>query len=57
MSPIFILKNEPSKKQKNFIFLKGRHFEMGSPTDMNVGVIWETPVGFLTSVALQLFPK
>ena len=38
MSPIFILKKEPSKKQKIFIFLKVCHFAMGSPIDMNVGV-------------------
>ena len=57
MSPIFILKKEPSKKQKIFIFLKVCHFAMGSPIDMNVGVFWETSAGFLTSVALQLFPK
>ena len=30
---------------------------MGGPTDMNVGVFWETAVGFLKSVVLQLFPK
>ena len=30
---------------------------MGSPIDMNVDVFWETSVGFLKSVVLQLFPK
>ena len=30
---------------------------MGSPIDMNVDVFWETSVGFLRSVVLQLFPK
>ena len=30
---------------------------MGSPIDMNVDVLWETSVGFLKSVVLQLFPK
>ena len=30
---------------------------MGSPIDMNVDVFWETFVGFLKSVVLQLFPK
>ena len=30
---------------------------MGSPIDMNVDVFWETSVGFLQSVVLQLFPK
>ena len=27
---------------------------MGGPIDMNVGVFWETSVGFLKSVLLQL---
>ena len=30
---------------------------MGGPIDMNVGLFWETSVGFLKSVAFQLFPK
>ena len=30
---------------------------MGSAIDMNVDVFWETSVGFLKSVILQLFPK
>ena len=30
---------------------------MGSPIDMNVGLFWETSVGFLKSVVLQLFPR
>ena len=30
---------------------------MGGAIDMNVGVFWETSVGFLKSVVLQLFPK
>ena len=30
---------------------------MGNPIDMNVGVFCETPVGFLKSVVLQVFPK
>ena len=38
MSAIFILKKEPPKKHKFFIFLKGRYFIIGGPIDMNVGV-------------------
>ena len=57
MSVIFILKKEPPKKHKFFIFLKSCYFEMGASIDMNVGVFWETSVGFLKSVVLQLFPK
>ena len=53
----FHLKKEPPKKHKFFIFLKGCYFVMGSPIDMNVDVFWETSVGFLKSVVLQLFPK
>ena len=39
------------------MFLRGRYFVMGSPIDMNVDVFWETSVGFLKSVVLQLFSK
>ena len=37
MSAIFILKKEPPKKHKFFLFLQGRYFVMGGPIDMNVG--------------------
>ena len=30
---------------------------MGGLIDMNVGVFWETSMGLLKSVVLQLFPK
>ena len=30
---------------------------MGSPIDINIDVFWETSVGFLKRVVLQLFPK
>ena len=46
-----------TKKQKFFIFLKGRYFVTGGSVDMNLGLFWETPVDFLKSVVLQLFPK
>ena len=39
------------------MYLKGRYFVMGGPIDMNVGVFWETSVGFLKSAVLQLLPK
>ena len=57
MSAIFILKKEPPKKHKFFMFLRGRYFVMGDPIDMNVDVFWETSVAFLKCVVLQLFPK
>ena len=57
MSATLVLKKEPPKKYKFFIFLKGRYFVMGGPLNMNVGVFWETSVGFLKSMVLQLFPK
>ena len=53
----FHLKKEPPKKHKFFMFLKGCYFVMGSPIDINVHVLWETSVGFLKNVVLQLFPK
>ena len=46
-----------AKKHKFFTFLKGRHFVMGGSIDIIFGVFWETPVDFLKSVVLQLFPK
>ena len=39
------------------MFLEDRYFVMGGPIDLNIGVFWETSVGFLKSVVLQLFPK
>ena len=39
------------------MFLKACYFAMDGPTDMNIDVFWETSVGFLKSVVLQLFPK
>ena len=35
------------------MFLKACYFAM----DMNIDVFWETSMGFLKSVILQLFPK
>ena len=46
-----------AKKHKFFTFLKDRYFVMGGCIDINFGVFWETPVDFLKSVVLQLFPK
>ena len=57
MSAISILKKEPSKTHKFFILLRARYFVTGSSIDMKVDVFWETSVGFLKSVVLQLFPK
>ena len=57
MSGIFSFEKGATKKQMFLIFLKGCYFLMGSPVDMNVAVLWETSVGFLKSVVLQLFPK
>ena len=53
----FYLKKEQPKKTQFLIFLKGCYFVMGNPIDMNVGVFWETSMGFLKSVILRLFPK
>ena len=57
MPAIFILKKETPKKHKFFIFLKSHYFIKGDSIDMNVGVFWETSVGFLKSILLQPFPK
>ena len=53
------LKCHQFKKTKHnfFIFLKTHYFVMGGSIDMNVGVFWETSVGFLKSLVLQLFLK
>ena len=47
-------KRSRQKNHKFFIFLKGRYFVMGGSIDMNVGAFWETSVGFIKSVILQL---
>ena len=54
VSIFFFLKKEPPKKHKFVIFLKDFYFIMGASIDMNVSVFWETSVGFLKSVFLQL---
>ena len=38
MSVIFVLKREPPKKHKFFVFLKRRYFVMGGFININVGV-------------------
>ena len=38
MSAIFVLKKEPPKKHKFFVFLKDSYFVMGGPIDMNAGL-------------------
>ena len=46
------------KTHKFFIFLKGHYFVMGGPINMNVGLFWETSVGFLKSVKfLKTLPR
>ena len=45
------------KKKQIFQFLKSRYLVVSGPTDMNVGMFWETSVSFLKSVVSQLFPK
>ena len=43
-----------AKKQRFSFFLKSRYFVMAG-SSINVGMFWETSVGFLKSVVLQLF--
>ena len=57
MSAIFSFEKVTVKKTKKFPIFNGCYFVMGSPIDMNAEVFWETSVGFLQSVVLQLFPK
>ena len=38
MSAIFVLKKNPPKIRKFFMFLRGSYFVMGGPIDMNVDV-------------------
>ena len=56
VSDIFIWKRSRQKKQIFHIFNE-LLFRNGQPIDMNVSVFWETSVGFLKNVVLQLFPK
>ena len=53
----FLEKGAAKKKPQIFHIFKGLLFCNGWPIDMNIGVFWETSVGFLKSVILQLFPK
>ena len=53
----FCLTKEPPKKTNFSIFLKACYLVMGGSIDMNVAIFWETSVGFLKSVVLQVFPK
>ena len=57
MSASLILKKKPPKEHKFLIFLKGRYFVMGGSIDMNVGVFWETSVGFFEKWKYATFPK
>ena len=36
MTATFLLKKEPPKKHKFFIFLNGRYFVISGPIDMNI---------------------
>ena len=56
MSAIFVEKGAAKKTQIFHIF-KGPLFRNEWPIDMNFGVFWETSMGFLKSVVLQLFPR
>ena len=53
----FHFEERAAKKLKFSIFLKGLYFVMDGSIDVNVGVVWETSVGFLRNVVLQLFSK
>ena len=53
----FVFWKTSRQKTQIFHILKGRFSIMGCPIDINFGVVWETPVDFLKSVVLQLFPK
>ena len=53
----FFLEKGAAEKTQFFIYLKGRDFVMSGGIYMNVGVFWETSMGFLKSAVLQFFPK
>ena len=53
MSAVFILKKEPPKKYKFFIFLTDRYFVIGSLIDMIVCVFLRDFVGFIEGEVLQ----
>ena len=46
-----------SQKTQSFLFLMGSYFLMDSSIDMNVGMFWETSVGFLKSLISHVLPK
>ena len=51
----FLFWKKSFQKTQIFHFLKYRYFVMA--ININVGLFWETSVGFLKSAVLQLFPK
>ena len=53
----FLFWKRRRQKTKFLNILKGRHFVMDGPIDMNVGEFWETSGSFLKNVVLELFPK
>ena len=53
----FFEKRSRQKKTRISHTLKDRYFVMGGHIDMNLSVFWEISVGFLKSIALQLFPE
>ena len=57
MSATFILKKEPPKNTNLYFLLKGLYFVMGGAINMNVGLFWETSVGFLKSIVSHNFSQ
>ena len=57
MSAIFVLRKEPQRIPKFFIFSRGPCFVMSEAIDENVDMSRETSVDFLKCVVLQFFPK
>ena len=57
MSANVSFENGAAKKTQIFHIFKRLLFCNGQPIDINVDELWETSVGILKSVVLQLFPK
>ena len=57
ISAVFSFEIKDAKKDKIFIFLKGRFCAMDNPVDMIFGVFPETNVKLLKSITSQFFSR
>ena len=54
---IWYFSKKAAKNCSSFIFLTSRHFQLGGLRKTNLSTFWETYIGFIENVFLQLFSK